>query len=42
MGTLYAIGVSAGDIGFANAEAVIHDIRVNGLGIQGFPPIITL
>lgn len=39
MGTLYAIGVSSGDIGAAIAEAVIHDIRVNGLGIQGFPQI---
>ena len=42
MGTLYAIGVSAGDIGAANAEVVIHDIRVNWLGIQGFPQITTL
>jgi hypothetical protein len=40
MGTLYAIGVSSGDIGAAIAEAIIHDIRVNGLGIQGFPQII--
>ena len=39
MGTLYAIVVSSGDIGAAIAEAVIHDIRVNGLGIQGFPQI---
>ncbi len=39
MGTLYAIGVSSGDIGAAIAEAIIHDIRVNGLGIQGFPQI---
>lgn len=39
MGTFYAIGVSSGDIGAAIAEAVIHDIRVNGLGIQGFPQI---
>ena len=39
MGTLYAIGISSGDIGAAIAEAVIHDVRVNGLGIQGFPQI---
>lgn len=39
MGTLYAIGISSGDIGAAIAEAIIHDIRVNGLGIQGFPQI---
>lgn len=39
MGTLYPIGVSSGDIGAAVAEAVIHDVRVNGLGIQGFPQI---
>jgi len=39
VGTLYAIGVSSGDIGAAIAEAVIHDVRVNGLGIQGFPQI---
>jgi hypothetical protein len=31
--------VSSGDIGAAIAEAVIHDIRVNGLGLQGFPQI---
>lgn len=40
VGTLYAIGVSSGDIGTAIAEAIIHDIRVNGLGIQGFPQIV--
>jgi hypothetical protein len=39
MGTLYAIGVSSGDIGAAIAESIIHDVRVNGLGIQGFPQI---
>ena len=39
MGTLYAIGISSGEIGAAIAEAVIHDVRVNGLGIQGFPQI---
>lgn len=39
MGTLYAIGVSSGDIGAAIAEVIIHDVRVNGLGIQGFPQI---
>jgi hypothetical protein len=39
MGTLHVIGVSSGDMAAAIAEAVIHDIRVNGLGIQGFPQI---
>ncbi len=39
MGTLYSIGISSGDIGGAVAEAVLHDIRVNGLGLQGFPQI---
>ncbi|WP_137680546.1 hypothetical protein [Aurantiacibacter suaedae] len=39
MGTAYAIGISSGDIGAAIAEAVIYDVRVNGLGIQGFPQI---
>ncbi len=40
VGTLYAIGVSSGDIGAAIAEAIIHDVRVNGLGIQGFPQVV--
>ncbi|MEL7728694.1 hypothetical protein AAG612_04090 [Citromicrobium bathyomarinum] len=39
MGTLYASGVSSGDIGAAIAESVIEDIRINGLGIQGFPQV---
>jgi hypothetical protein len=39
LGTLNAIGVSSGDIGATIAEAVVHDVRVNGLGIQGFPQI---
>jgi hypothetical protein len=40
MGTLYAIGISSGDIGGAVALAVIEDICVNGLGLQGFPQVV--
>ena len=39
MGVLYSNGISSGDIGGAVAEAVLHDIRVNGLGLLGFPQI---
>lgn len=39
MGTLYEEGISSGDIGGAIAEGILHDIRVNGLGLQGFPLI---
>jgi hypothetical protein len=31
--------ISSGDIGGAIAEGILHDIRVNGLGVQGFPAI---
>lgn len=37
MGSIYAIGVSSGDVDAAIAEAVIYDVRVNDLGIKGFP-----
>lgn len=41
MGTYYStLGISSGDIGGAVAEAVLHDIRVNGLGLQGFPQVV--
>jgi hypothetical protein len=33
------LGVSSGEIGGAIAAGIIHDIRINGLGIQGFPKI---
>ncbi|MEQ8743501.1 hypothetical protein [Parasphingorhabdus sp.] len=39
VGTLYENGVSSGDIGAAIAEGVIEDVRINGLGIQGFPQV---
>jgi hypothetical protein len=40
MGTYYStLGISSGDIGGAIAEGILHDIRVNGLGLQGFPQI---
>lgn len=39
MGTMYREKITSGEIGAAIAAAVIHDIRVNGLGVQGFPMI---
>lgn len=40
MGTYYAgLKISSGEVGGAVAEAVLHDIRLNQLGLQGFPQI---
>lgn len=32
-------GITGGGIGVAVAEAIVHDIRVNATGINGFPQI---
>jgi hypothetical protein len=37
--TLYSNNITSGEIGGAIAEAIIHDIRVNGLRIEGFPMV---
>lgn len=37
-----ALRATSSDIGGAVAEAVLHDIRVNSLGLEGFPQITVL
>jgi hypothetical protein len=37
--TLYSNNITSSEIGGAIAEAILHDIRVNNLGIEGFPLI---
>ena len=40
MGPYYSeLGISSGDVGGAIAEGILEDIRVNGLGLRGFPAV---
>jgi len=38
--TLYQpLGITSSEIGGAIAEVILYDIRINGLGLKGFPQI---